>query len=362
MALVIPLTVIKLNTRTIVLQIVDYSFKIPNLCKNSSVFVVLIVVEALALSISLLSNNVNFTVTLGLVSLYCQWCALLACTLLCLSRNYLNAKQSTITAVASFVLIVVPFGLIELGLYFLFPELAKSQGLENSFITRLMVVILYALVTLRFFTILTLLEDRSRAEMQQRMLALQAKIKPHFLFNSLNTISELAAIKSDHAEEAIQSLAMLFRVSLEETGSFHSLEKEIKLCERYISLEMWRIENGFNIDWEVEIESSQKILVPKLILQPLVENALKYGANRGSINNELSCQISIKESNKDVYIMIRNPVIRSQSQNQAGNGIAIDNIKERLFVLYDDEYSFKTHLGHDSFRVTMKFPKTSSRA
>jgi len=182
------------------------------------------------------------------------------------------------------------------------------------------------------------------------MQALQAKIRPHFFFNTLNTIAELVATKPAQAEMAIESLAFLFRVSLESDSAFHSLDKEMKLCERYIELDQWRWEKPRDIALDVLIEVPGKWAVPKLILQPLLENALNYAAADHSY-----VSIDVRETPKHISFKIENSV--KQRLDGSGLGMALDNIRERLFVLYDDDHLFKVKDQNDRYIVIMNVPK-----
>jgi two-component system sensor histidine kinase AlgZ len=216
--------------------------------------------------------------------------------------------------------------------------------------------VIIILTVLRFFILLDKIAVRSKAEAQSKIQALQSRIQPHFLFNSLNTIAELTAIDPTKAEKAIHALSMLFRVGLEEGNPIHSLEKELNLCKRYQELEEFRLGDRATIMWIVEVESPDKWQIPKLILQPLLENAIKYSAQTGDKNNSSYVIVEIKETDKHLSILIENSVA-NQDEQVTGNGMAIENIQERLFVLYDDQFSFKVRNQDKLYRVIMRIPK-----
>jgi len=206
---------------------------------------------------------------------------------------------------------------------------------------------------IRFFALTSLIEQRNKADLESKMQALQARIKPHFLFNCLNTISELVYKDAKQAELAIESLALLFRAGLESDNKFHSLDSEINLCKRYVRLEYWRFESRLQVEWDVDIKGADAWRVPKLILQPLIENAIVHGVARdGSIN----VQIGIRETSRDISMMIENER-GEQPSTSVGNGMAVDNIRKRLFVLYDDKQTFRVKESDDSYTVIMRFPK-----
>ena len=209
------------------------------------------------------------------------------------------------------------------------------------------------LMVQRSWELVAKLNQLSQAESVSRLEALQARIKPHFLFNSLNTISELAATRPNEAEEAIESLAMLFRVSLESKEIYHSLRNEIKLCKRFVSLESWRVSNGVAIDWQVNVLKPDKWLVPKLLIQPLIENALKYGA-LGDGAEPIS--VHFEEDSRSLSIKLTNQ-IDATTVAKKGNGIAIQNIQDRLFTLYEDRFTFSQRMHDDMFYLLIKIPK-----
>jgi two-component system sensor histidine kinase AlgZ len=200
------------------------------------------------------------------------------------------------------------------------------------------------------------LEWRHKVEAQARLQALQSRIRPHFLFNSLNTISELTATEPEQAEQAIASLSSLFRASLDEAKNMHTLDSEIHLCERYLELERWRLADKLEIEWINSIENTRTWQVPKLILQPLLENAVMHGADKYGC---VKLTIDLRESKTDLSIKVVNSQgIKDQSNNQnKGNGIALNNIRERLFVLYDDQQAFRIRNDPDKYQVIMRLPK-----
>ncbi|MFT5573418.1 MAG: two-component system sensor histidine kinase AlgZ [Cryomorphaceae bacterium] len=301
----------------------------------------------------LLKPEGNPIEALGKWSLYGQWLVLLTCAALCLLRR----KIASLSFVAG-VFSVLGIGLIVLVLLELV-AMGWSSGFSQVSLDfdRLLrfgladVLILGAL--LRFFSFLTTMENRNKAESQSRIEALQSRIQPHFLFNSLNTISELTATQPEQAEQAINSLSMLFRASLENNRKSHSLKNELSLCKRYIELERWRVGERLTLKWDLHVEDAAKWSIPKLIVQPLIENAIVHGVqNDGSIN----IRVDVRETDKHLSIKIENSV-GQQTHHSPGHGIALENIKERLFVLFDDQQTFRVKQDDNLYSVIMRFPK-----
>ncbi len=215
------------------------------------------------------------------------------------------------------------------------------------------VSLLVSLLVLRFFALLSVLDRRSKAEAESRILALQSRIQPHFLFNSLNTISELTVVDPSKAEKAIGSLSMLFRAGLENQRNNHSLERELVLSKRYIELEKLRYGDRLTVDWTIEVNDAEQMKVPKLIVQPLLENAIVHGEQHDGTINIL---VDVRESRNHLSFRLENAKSISES-SRTGHGIALDNIRERLLVLYDDQHTFQVKSSDDLFVVLMRIPK-----
>jgi len=220
---------------------------------------------------------------------------------------------------------------------------------------RLIALAIGFLVLFRLFDLLVVLERRHQAESVLRLDALQSRIRPHFLFNSLNTISELAATQPDQAESAIEALAMLFRANLETDKSQHSLQRELDLCERYVNLERWRLGDRLSYKMSISVAVPANYLIPKLLIQPLIENAITHGV---SAKGSVKLIVDVRETDTDISIKVDNKKGVEQAISR-GNGIAIDNIKERLIVLYDDQHTFRVKDNDNRYSVLMRLPKHS---
>jgi len=310
---------------------------------------IVIYTELVAIFLSIFKHGVfNFTL-LGFYSLYLLWMSLGSAALVCIfSKKRGGYDIALLIAVASFVTFII----LEVTLFFVGnqnPLLASTFG---ETLNRFILLAIAVFIICRIFKLMALAEERNRAESEARMQALQLRIKPHFLFNSLNTISELTVSDQKNAEKAIESLSMLFRAGLENDHKFHLLDNEISFCKRYIQLESWRMEDRLKLAWNISIEGSDKFWVPKLLLQPLIENAIVHGQNE---NGEVSITIDIREAKDDLSIVIENTIGKGIERD--GNGIAIDNIRERLFVLFDDQYAFNARQTNEQYRVLIRFPK-----
>jgi two-component system sensor histidine kinase AlgZ len=214
--------------------------------------------------------------------------------------------------------------------------------------------IITALV-LRYFYVQQRLRLQEQAELQSRIQALQSRIRPHFLFNSMNIIASLIAIDPDTAESVVEDLSELFRASLNDAGNQVPISEELDLCERYIRIEALRLGERLKLVWDVD-ELSPATRIPLLTLQPLVENAIYHGIQ--PLPEGGTIEISVKDDDDYVLIRMVNPVPPpSQVSETQGNRMALQNIRSRLSVLYGAKASLQTDAIADTFVTQLRFPK-----
>jgi two-component system sensor histidine kinase AlgZ len=213
--------------------------------------------------------------------------------------------------------------------------------------------LLAALVTgalLAYFRLLT--KAYSPALAEARLQALQARIRPHFLFNSLNAVLALIRRDPKRAERSLEDLADLFRTLMSDPRSFVRLADEISLLERYAELEQLRLGERLRITWELDAAPSDAML-PPLVLQPLLENAVYHGVEPGTSSGEVV--VHIERRGDRVLARIENPYIEAE-QSRAGNRMALDNIRERLALFFDAEAQIDTRAENGRYRVQIEMP------
>lgn len=192
---------------------------------------------------------------------------------------------------------------------------------------------------------------------EARLLALTARIRPHFLFNSLNGVLGVLRSNPRRAEEGLEELADLFRALMQDNRELVPLADEIALCERYLNLERLRLGDRLEVVWRRD-GAADASLVPPLFLQPLVENAVYHGVEPGAGPGRVS--ISIARRGPEVNIEITNPVLDAE-RHHAGNHMAVDNIRERLMLFYDLEAALDTEQTDNAYRVRIRLPFRSER-
>ena len=197
----------------------------------------------------------------------------------------------------------------------------------------------------------------SPALSEARLQALQARIRPHFLFNSINAV--LALIRQDprRAEAALEDLADLFRVLMADNRELAPLAREVELCRQYLGLEQLRLGERLRIDWHVD-KMPRDALVPPLVLQPLLENAVYHGIEPRVEPGVIS--INIYATRDQVHAVLRNPY-ELAGNHHAGNKMAIANIRERLQLHYDAEATLETRVADNAYQVHIVMPYIRDR-
>jgi len=213
-----------------------------------------------------------------------------------------------------------------------------------------------ALTLLGYFRLLA--KAYSPALTEARLQALQARIRPHFLFNSLNMVLSLVRRDPQRAERALEDLADLFRTLMSEPRQFVHLAEEIDLLERYAALEQLRLGERLRITWELDAAPGDALL-PPLILQPLLENAVHHGVEPGT--GPGAVLVRIERRGDRVLARIENPYIEEQ-QRRAGNRMALNNIRERLLLFFDAEARIRTTIDNARYRIEIEIPyRTEAR-
>ncbi len=209
---------------------------------------------------------------------------------------------------------------------------------------------LFALVLGEYFR----LRNRalSPAFSEARLQALQARIRPHFLFNSMNAILSLIRTDPRRAERAIEDLAELFRTLMSDNRKLVPLENELQLVRDYLSVEQLRLGSRLAINWLIDGEP-ERAQVPPLFLQPLVENAVYHGVEPGRGRGTI--EIQIVRSGDRLRMRLSNPY-HPTHQHRQGNRMALANIRERLALHFDVEASLTAGAAGDRYEIAIELP------
>lgn len=192
---------------------------------------------------------------------------------------------------------------------------------------------------------------------EARLQALQARIRPHFLFNSLNTVLGLMRSDPRRAEATLENLADLFRVFMRDARELVPLDDEVVTCKEYLAIEQLRLGERLQVVWQLDSMPGDALL-PSLLLQPLIENAVHHGIEPNTETGTI--EITVSRPGERVRVEIVNPLSPTPPV-RPGNQMALSNVRERLMLLYDMEAELKTGVDRDRFRLQLEFPYRKER-
>lgn len=207
---------------------------------------------------------------------------------------------------------------------------------------------------LRYLVLAHRAEQDARLEQEARMQALQSRIRPHFLFNSMNSIASLTRSDPARAEAALQDLADLFRVLLADARKLVPISAEREISRQYLEIEKLRLGDRLKVSWSVN-NIPRTALVPALTLQPLLENAIYHGIEPrfggGTVRIELWTEAGM------LHFMISNPLPEvPKHAHGKGNKIAMDNIRQRLATHFGESASMQAFVDGSQYHVKVKMP------
>jgi two-component system, LytTR family, sensor histidine kinase AlgZ len=315
---------------------------IGDLCSAASLLMLVLLSELLAVAYTVLITGVaDFDfLTLAYASLFLLWASLGGAALLCRLRPLLARLSMGASAGCSFAVCLVWVGLLGLFSQYLAAATAGRELDWRWLLDTLVVACIVIGIGLRYAYLSHQLRLRQQSALNAELDALQARIRPHFLFNTLNSISSLIASDSEKAEQAVADLATLFRANLGNAARMVSWSEEKALCESYLRIERLRLGSRLQVDWREhgDVSGAQ---VPSLILQPLLENAIVHGIQVLPEGGALT--IDVAENAGQLVIRVRNPL--PDQAGGGGSGIATDNIVMRLQALYGGQASLAEQIG-----------------
>jgi two-component system sensor histidine kinase AlgZ len=329
---------------------------LPNFCGLRMVFVVVIIAQLFAFVVVLSPGDVPAEgrwQQLGLISLFVQWCTLVSSAVLCLLRRVIHHCSNRVVAILSYVsVLLVVWGVSEMAYWYVYPGARVNMAHWPFVLRNVAISFLITGPILRYFYVTHQWQRNVRAEAEARLQSLQSRIRPHFLFNSMNTIASLTRTSPEQAEAAVEDLADLFRASLRDARQFHSLAEELTLCRRYLDIEALRLGDRLQVEWAIE-ELPSDALLPPLLIQPLLENAVYHGIEPRIEGGTI--RITGKRDGKQLHMEISNPV-PSEKGASNGNRIAQENIRARLNTLYGAHGSMDVRQDNDIYRVAVNWP------
>jgi two-component system sensor histidine kinase AlgZ len=339
----------------------DEQFFLPSFCDGRIVFAAIVITELLAFVLVLASPGLldDPWRSLGLISLLMQWIALTSAAVLCLARPFLYRLGNRGAGVASYLLVLlVTAAVVEMAFQLVSASpltIPVDPGEHSVFLLRsLTISTVIAAVILRYLYVQYQWRQQLRAEARARIQALQARIRPHFLFNSMNTIAALTRSHPEVAETAIEDLADLFRASLGQADDRATLGDELELARRYLNIEALRLGDRLSVAWDIDALPPEVKVAP-LMLQPLLENAIYHGIEPLPAGGTI--RVTGQMSEDMVEITITNPVPAGGScLPHRGSQIAQENIRQRLLLAFGDTARLETSVQDGEYRVTLRYP------
>lgn len=320
---------------------------LPNYCGIRQIGLLVALAQLLSILLTILSYD--FWASLALISLYVQFVVLSCAVLLCLLRHWLQSFSVIKSLVFSYLIILLVVLLISEISYQSY-AMHMDHGLFQ--LRNLFIGAILAGVYLRYLYVQYQWQTNVEAEAQARLQSLQARIRPHFLFNSMNTITSLIRSQPELAEKLMTDLADLFRQGLKESDSRVPLKHELSLVRSYLNIEQLRLDQRLKIHWQWD-ELPQDALIPPLSIQPLVENAVYHGIEPLVEGGEI--QLMGRYQDDSLEITIENPNTAQRSERR-GNHIAQQNIASRLLAWYGNAAYLKVEQDDQVYRVILKVP------
>lgn len=333
-------------------------------CGLRSVILIAVIMMLLAI-VMLLVPGQGLTATwesLGMLAMFLQWLGMTSLVVLCILTPWLRHLSMPVSSMIVFAVIqLMTLAVSELAyqltvnleaLYYLQPDRHGLFLLRNVAIS-----IIISGIALRYMYLQKQLQMRTMAENQARIQALQARIRPHFLFNSMNTIAALTHVDADAAEKAVLDLSEIYRAILNADDAMTTLGEEVSLTRYYLEIERLRLHDRLTINWQVD-ESLMSLRLPALVIQPLVENAVYHGIERRTDGGSIT--IEIRQDDK-LHINITNPLPgRDDDTQRQGNQLAIGNIRERLQLAYGAGATLESSQDEVDYLVSITLPVMAS--
>jgi two-component system sensor histidine kinase AlgZ len=336
----------------------------PDFCSLRVLGAVMLVAELVALVLVMVPEPaalLNLQRALA-ASFLVQWIALTSAGLLCklaprlarlptaIGMAWAWAVPLTVTAIISALMRLVDEA-FRLGV------VGDDVDVQPFVIGAVVLSALFAAAALRYFYVQEQLRLNVERESEARVDALQARIRPHFLFNTLNTVASLIRIDPAAAERAVEDLAELFRASLSNEKNLCALQRELELVDRYLEIEALRLGERLRVERLID-PALRDWPVPLLSLQPLVENAIHHGIQTRAEGGTV--RIEADADGGTLRLRVQNPKPGAVPKLSHGNHIALDNIRQRLVLHYGRKARLEVESTPDYYAATLFLPKTKA--
>ena len=335
---------------------------LPDFCSLKMVFAVVIIGELLAFILTLapLSLDQQRWNDLALISLFIQWIGLTGSTVLCLLRPVFQKYSNQFVAVSSYLILLLIITVFSVLSFYIIEQyqmlgMVSSVSYWEFLLHNLLIGGIISALALRYFYVQHQWRMKMQSETATKLQLLQARIRPHFLFNSMNTIASLTRTRPEVAERITEDLAELFRMLFRDDHEMIPWSRELMLSQYYIDIEKQRLGERLDIIWAVE-SIPEDALVPALLLQPLLENAIFHGIEPEVAGGTI--KVTGQFADRQLDITVQNTNSKNLVHRQ-GNKMALDNIRERLNSHFMGKAAIECMEKDDVYyaRLTMPYEK-----
>jgi two-component system sensor histidine kinase AlgZ len=333
-------------------------YYLPDFCQLPRIAAVCGVAQVVVVLIFLApsKNSLITGTTFLFASAFAQWLALTAALVLCKSRHLVNKLQPflgySVAAVLPATITALAAGLV----FYLDRTLAAGYFKDVNvwrFVSGIVLIVgMLCAVLLRYFYVREQWQSQVKAHAKASLQALQARINPHFLFNSMNTIAALVRKDPKTAEKAIEDLSDLFRAALGDENTHSTLTDELHIAKQYLAIEQLRFGHRLRMQWQLADDLPMHCRMPRLLLQPLLENAVVHGIALFPDGGEIIFS-AVKDKNK-LLLQVRNPVTNEASNS--GHGHALDSIQKRIALYYGNSATLTKEIQNGFYICTISIP------
>jgi two-component system sensor histidine kinase AlgZ len=327
----------------------------PSFCTWKLLVAVMVITEVSVVLVGMGRGGFPGWQWLGMASVYAQWMALFCASGLCVMSAWTGRLSVRGAWIGSWLIAVLLAAIFSYAAWLAAgnTDLSLVPGQPGMFVLKSTFSVgLVAVVFFRYLLVRSRWRSELIAQAEARVQALQARIRPHFLFNSLNTVASLIPVDAENAEAAILDLADIFRGSMRRADRLISLGDELQLARQYLDMEKRRLGDRLEIDWRVDELPAGAAVLP-LMLQPLLENAVGHGVQSRSEGGRI---VVYGRSEGDQFVITIGNPITAEGSEPGGHGMAIDNIRERLQLAFGSRANLLTNQDADQFYAVLSVP------
>ena len=337
----------------------DTQVYLPDFCAAGTLFIVLLVAELVAIVLTLAAHEPDgqFLLQLSKISFFVLWLTLLGSAVMCQLRRWLERAGKTRAFLLGFAILEITCLVVaELSwqLMWRFGGVSIIDDPHSDFLLRTFAISsIFIALGMRYLYVSSEWRRSIVLEAQARVSAVQALIRPHFLFNSMNTIASLTRTDPRQAEEAVEDLSDLLRASLSSTRDRTSLKEELEVAAIYQRIEKLRLGDRLKVRWNID-QLPMRARIPSLTIQPLIENAIYHGIELLPDGGEVI--VTGTRDGRHLQIAVSNPVAPGKARNKDGNKMAMANIRQRFELAYGSRASVSVDDSNEQYTVTLRFP------